>query len=223
MHLAVIMDGNRRWAKQNTLATVLGHDNGAENLYRLLTLCPKYGIKTLTVYGLSTENFVNRSKEEIEGIFEIMFSKFEKYSKVLMANNIRVKPMGDWQAFPEKVTEAAKKIIDMTKENTGELLQVCANYGGRQEITRAVNRILDRSEKVLGEILLEDIEANLDSNMEPDLVIRTGGSQRLSNFLLWQASYSELYFTNKLWPDFDEEELIKALDFFNQQQRNFGK
>jgi undecaprenyl diphosphate synthase len=223
MHLAVIMDGNRRWAKQNVMQTVMGHDNGAETLYRLLSLCPKYGIKTLTVYGLSTENFLNRSKEEIEGIFNVMLTKFEKYAQILKSNNIRIKPMGDWQAFPEKVREVAQQIMELTKENTGELLQVCVNYGGRQEITKAVNRILDRSEKVISNILLEDIDQSLDSNLEPDLVVRTGGQQRLSNFLLWQASYSELYFTPVLWPDFDEKELVKALDFFKDQKRNFGK
>lgn len=220
MHLAIIMDGNRRWAKRNMLATALGHNNGAKALARITELCPKYGIDTLTVYALSGENLIKRSEAEVSDIFRVMVNAAWSYKVKLVGENVRVRILGKISKLPVDIQESVASLVDATKNCTKLVLQICLNYGGRSEITQAVQKAIDNGEK---EITEEVITRYIDSGPEPDLIIRPGGEFRLSNFLTWQSAYSELYFTDKLWPDFDEVELKKAIDFYNSRQRRFGR
>jgi undecaprenyl diphosphate synthase len=219
MHLGIIMDGNRRWAKLHALETIFGHNNGVKALDRLLEVCPSLGIQTVTVYALSTENFVKRSEFEIINLVDVISNAALKYKEKLIGKNVRVKVLGEINKVPEKLKNSLLQLVDETKDCSKSLLQLCINYGGRNEIVRAVEKTIASGE----EISEEAISRNLDSNLQPDLIIRPGGHKRLSNFLLWQSAYSELYFTDVLWPDFNENELIKALDYYNGQERKFGK
>jgi len=220
MHLAIIMDGNRRWAKRNMLATALGHNNGAKALARITELCPKYGVDVLTVYALSGENLIKRSENEVNDIFRTMIEAARSYKRQLVGENVRVRILGRISKLPIDIQESVAALVESTKNCTKLVLQICLNYGGRSEITQAVQKAIDNGEK---EITEEVITRYIDSGPEPDLIIRPGGEFRLSNFLTWQSAYSELYFTDKLWPDFDEEELKKAIEFYNSRQRRFGK
>jgi undecaprenyl diphosphate synthase len=213
------MDGNRRYAKQNALQRIFGHKAGVGTLDRLLHLAPKYGIDTITVYALSTENLVKRSAEEVEDIFSVMVDAARKYKRKFIGNNIRAKLMGNLKLLPQKFADLVSSLEEETKDNTGPLLQICIGYGSRDEITRAVQKVIELGE----EVTEENIGKHLDSDLNPDLVVRTGGDHRLSNFLLWQASYSELYFSDKLWPEFDEAELQKALSALKPERVNHGR
>lgn len=219
MHIAVIMDGNRRFAKQNLLQVFEGHKKGVDSLARLIDLCPKYNIDTITVYALSTENFGKRSEGEMTNIFKIMVEAARYYKRKLVGHNVRVKILGKLQKLPRELVDAADSLVEGTREGTKVLLQVCLNYGGRSEIVEAVQKALDSGEENITE---EIINKYLYSSLEPDLIIRPGGEFRLSNFLTWQSAYSELYFTETLWPNFDEPDLVKALDFYYSRQRRFG-
>jgi len=219
MHLGIIMDGNRRWAKLHALETIFGHNNGVKTLDKLLEICPSLGIQTITVYALSTENFVKRSELEIINLVDVISDAALKYKEKLIWKNVRVKVLGEINKVPKKLKSSLLQLVDETKDCSKSLLQICINYGGRNEIIRAVKKTIANGE----EISEETISKNLDSNLEPDLIIRPGGHRRLSNFLMWQSAYSELYFTDVLWPDFNEAELIKALDYYNRQERKFGK
>ena len=212
------MDGNRRWAKNHALETIFGHHNGVNSLDRLLDICPKYGINTVTVYALSTENFVKRSEFEINNLVDIISNAALKYKEKLLGKNVRVRILGELSKVPYKLKDSLNQMVDDTKDCTKSLLQICINYGGRSEIIRAVEKTIANGQNLTEEM----ISQNLDTALEPDLIIRPGGHKRLSNFLLWQGAYSELYFTDTLWPDFDEKELEKALEFYRTQERKFG-
>lgn len=219
MHVAFIMDGNRRWAKKNLLSRLLGHKRGVDTIDRILKLAPKYNIDTITLYALSTENLTQRSKDEVSDLLEVMVESARKYKRKLIGSNVRAKIMGNLKALPEKLADMISSLENDTKNCTGQLLQVCIGYGSRDEIVRAVQKLIESGEQVNE----ENIGKNLDSNLQPDLIIRTGGNQRLSNFLLWQSSYSELHFTDTLWPDFDERDLEIALNTLELTTINRGK
>lgn len=213
------MDGNRRWAKKGNLLPYAGHNIGGETLERILEICPIYGIKIVTIYALSSENFLNRSKPELKALMELLrFMAINKKSKLQQAG-IKVKIAGNIKPFPQKTRQALMELEDATRECKNSELQICLNYGGKQEILAAARKVFQS-----GETLSETtLNKHLEAIGSPDLIIRTGGRQRLSNFLLWQAAYTELYFSEKLWPEFDESELKKALKFYHNQVRNFGK
>lgn len=219
MHVAFIMDGNRRYAQKNLLQRIFGHKAGVSTLDKILEIAPKYGIDTITVYALSTENLIKRSQEEIEDIFSVMVEAARTYKRKLIGNNVRAKLMGNIKSLPTKFSKMLLSLEDETKNCTGQLLQICIGYGGRDEIIRAVQAVVNNKE----EISEANIEKHLDSPLKPDIVIRTGGDQRMSNFLLWQSGYSEWYFTKTLWPDFNEDELDSILKKFDPARVNNGK
>jgi undecaprenyl diphosphate synthase len=219
MHLGIIMDGNRRYAKANLLEIFQGHKKGVDSLANVINLCPKYNIDTLTVYAFSTENNYKREEVEVNNLFRIMVESIRKYKRNLIGKNVRVRILGKLQKLPVSLQESLDDITESTKQGSKLLLQICLNYGGRSEIIEAVNQAIKEGEKVITE---EIISNKLYSNLEPDIIIRPGGEYRLSNFLTWQSVYSELYFTETLWPNFNENDLIKALNFYHSRARRFG-
>ena len=224
-HVAIIMDGHRRWAKQNHLDTPQGHKAGAENLKRIAKFANKIGIKYMTVYAFSTENW-KRSKEEIGAIMKLLKLYISDFFKSY-DENIKVNVLGRIGDLPKDLQEEIAKTTERTKNNTGLVLNICFNYGGRDEIVTATQKI---AQKVLaGEIKVEDIDENIISNNlytagqpDPDLLIRTSGEERISNFLPWQISYSEFVFTDKYWPEYDEEEFLKSIQIYQKRTRRFG-
>ena len=224
-HIAIIMDGNRRWAKKNGVSRIVGHKKGAENLTRILKASLSLGIKVLTVFAFSTENW-NRSKKEIEALMRLFETYLIKYSHILKREKIRLRTIGD----SSKCSRALQKLIDKTKENTADGdkldLVLAINYGGRDEITRAVKNILNDYDKGMKNKITENFIASyLDTAFcpDPELVIRTSGELRLSNFLLWQMSYSEFYAIDVLWPDFSERHLLEAILGYQKRERRFGR
>ena len=213
------MDGNRRYAKKNLLETFQGHKKGVDSLANIINLCPKYNIDTLTVYAFSTENKNQREEVEVNNLFKIMINSIRKYKRNLIGKNVRVRILGKLQKLPQSLQDSLEDITESTKLGTKLLLQVCLNYGGRSEIIEAVNKAIQDGETVITE---EMISSKLYSNLEPDIIIRPGGEYRLSNFLTWQSVYSELYFTETLWPNFDENDLAEALNFYHSRKRRFG-
>lgn len=223
-HIAIIMDGNRRWAKKNGLPDVKGHEAGSENLQKIVEYCKDIGIKNLTVYALSTENWRKRSPEEVKGIFKLLIKivrdKAEQYRK----SGIKFFVLGNFNAFPFKVKEAIKRIIKMAVVEEKIQFNVALNYGGRDEIVTAIKEII--RDKVPASKVNEELVSGYlytKNQPDPDLIIRPGGEFRLSNFLLWQMSYAELYFTDILWPDFTPKELEKALFWYQDRNRRMGK
>ena len=221
-HIAFIMDGNGRWARKRNLPRKAGHKAGTQNILSLLKTLGKYGIKYVTLYSFSTENW-NRPEEEIHGILTILGESIEKKFPELHKNGVKVCHIGHLENLPPKTGEAILRAIELTKNNTTMTLNLAFDYGGRAEIVDAVKKVISDN------IPLEDIDEKLfgsylytNSLPEVDLVIRTGGDLRISNFLLWQSAYSEFYFTDVLWPDFDEKEIEKALISFSQRERRFG-
>jgi undecaprenyl diphosphate synthase len=219
MHIGIIMDGNRRWARKNKLKIIEGHKRGALNFLSLLDYAIKHNVQSFTVYTLSCENLQSRSKLETNLLFNLINTLSSKLIPEVKEKGAVVKILGQKEGIPYKTQEILDYAELETSQNNKILLQFCINYGGKQEILEAVKKLI-KSKKPLN---LENIEENLYTAIQPDLIIRTGGYQRLSNFLVWQAVYSELYFTDTLWPDFDENCLKKAIEFYNQQKRNFGK
>lgn len=227
-HIAIIMDGNRRWARKRGLPTQLGHSQGAKALEEIAVACQKRGVKYLTVFAFSTENW-KRSKEEVDYLMELLAKNISEFDKKFDGRNVRIKLVGDKAGLPEHLINGINEIENRTKDNDGFVVNVAINYGGRAEIINATKRII---EDINNGILAKDIE--IDENIlteymytngdpDPDLVIRTAGEIRTSGFLTWQSVYSELYFTDVLWPDFNEEELDKAIEEYNKRKRNFGK
>ena len=225
-HIAIIMDGNRRWAKQKKLDPRIGHKKGAEALENIVKYCNKIGIKYLTVYAFSTENW-KRSKEEVGALMLLLQHYLDDFSKRADTDNIRIKMLGDRDGLSSGLLKSLDNAIKRTKDNTGVTFNVAFNYGGRDEIVKAVRKIAEgiKEEK----IRIEDINEELISNNlytsgipDPDLMIRTSGEIRLSNFLPWQLVYSEFYFTDKLWPDFTNEDLDEAIEEYNRRNRKFG-
>ncbi|MFA5024744.1 MAG: polyprenyl diphosphate synthase [Patescibacteria group bacterium] len=223
-HIGIIMDGNRRWAERRGLSATEGHEAGAENLEKIINHCLDLGVKTLTVYALSTENWRNRTKAEVQGIFGLILKYSKERKKEYEKKGIKLGVLGEFQAFPRKVGKAILEILKIVKSNERLKVNLALNYGGRDEILNAVRQII--KEKVPPQKLNEkNFSKFLYTNGEPDpdLIIRTAGEKRLSNFLIWQMSYSELYFTDTLWPDFSPQELDKAILDFQRRKRNFGK
>jgi undecaprenyl diphosphate synthase len=219
MHIGFILDGNRRWARKNGLPENFGHKKGADNLVELLKACSKHRINVVSAYVLSTENYRRRTKNEIKNLFDLLNQITDENITKFIEAGIKIRILGKIEELPERIFNKIVEAENKTKECNQMILQLCINYGGKDEIVRAVKKVLEKKQ----DLNEETISDNLDSALEPELVIRTGGSKRFSNFLLWQSSYSELYFTEVLWPDFNNNQLEKALQFYNLQQRNFGK
>jgi undecaprenyl diphosphate synthase len=221
-HVAIIMDGNGRWARKKHKPRIYGHQQGARHAMDFIELFANYGIPYLTLYVFSTENW-NRPRKEVDGIIGLLKDNFAEATKTAVALNIRIRHLGKLDRLPEEFQEQARKAIEITKGNTGLNVNIAFNYGGRSEITEAVKQIV--REKIPPEKIDEMMVSQhlyTDGIPDPDLLIRTGNEMRTSNFLIWQAAYAELYFTSALWPDFDREELEKALLSFNNRQRRFG-
>lgn len=222
-HVGIIMDGNRRWATSRGLKTLKGHQAGSKNLKKLCIYANSVGLKYLSVYAFSTENF-KRSKEEVDYLMDLFIVGFQKEFKDI--DNIKVIFSGKREPLPDKVWNAMQKISDDTKNNTGLVLNVCVNYGGHSEIVDTTKKICELYKNE--EISLDDIDENfIQKNLYQDLplldlVIRTSGEKRLSNFMLYQASYAEFYFSDIYFPDFNEQEFDKAILEFNHRNRRFG-
>jgi len=229
-HLAVILDGNRRWARAHGLQPWEGHWEGAKNFERFLNWCLELNIPQISVYILSTEN-LNRSKKEVEELFKIYYEylkRLEENAKskesLLDKYEVKVRFIGDLSKLPSNVMNLMRKIMTRTAHYQKKMLNIMIAYGSKFELTHVFRKLLEKAIKIgRVEITEKDIEANLLVPVPVDLVIRTGGLSRLSNFLLWQASYAELYTTKTLWPDFSKRELIKAIGWYNSVQKNFGR
>lgn len=224
-HIAIILDGNGRWAKKRGMPRNFGHVKGCENLEDICEVAKELGVKYLTVYAFSTENW-KRSKEEVDGLMKLFRNYLKKCIKISQKNNMRVKVIGDITAFDSDIQESIKKLEDFSKDFTDLHFQIALNYGSRDEITRAVNRMLEdqKAGKLETPVSEDTISGYLDTAglPDPDLMIRTSGEQRLSNYLLWQLAYAEFYFTDVYWPDFNKEELLKAIEAYNNRNRRFG-
>ena len=223
VHLGIILDGNRRWAREHSLPTVEGHKKGYENLKNIAKYAFDHGAKYVSAFVFSTENW-NRSTEEVDYLMKLLLWVAKNEVKELNKHNIRVRFLGEEERLNAKVLEAMRNVEELTKDNTAGTLLLCLNYGGQQEIASAVNAALAKSPG-LTKITPELIEEHLYGADIPaaDLIIRTSGEQRLSNFMLWRAAYSELYFSDKNWPAFDEDDMQQALDNFSKRSRRFGK
>lgn len=225
-HIAIIMDGNRRWAKNKGLPISQGHKEGAKTLEKIVRYANKIGIKHITVYAFSTENW-KRAEDEVGALMLILKNYIEDYSKRADTENIKVKFLGDTNALPKNMHKGIKNCIERTKDNTGIIFNIALNYGGRLELIRATKEIAKKVKQ--NEIEIEDIDEDVISNElytagqpDPDLVIRTSGELRLSNFLPWQSVYSELLFIEKYWPDFSEEDFDNAIIEYQKRTRKFG-
>ena len=226
-HIAIILDGNGRWAKKRGLPRTVGHTNGMKALQRTVEACKKFGIKTLTVYGFSTENW-SRPKEEVDFLMKLLLNHLERQSKKLIENKIRFIVLGDKSRFSPEIQNAMKRLESETKDFTEFTFNVALNYGGHAEILKATKEIAEDVKS--GKISVDDIDEKLfESHLytagqsAPDLIIRTSGEQRLSGFLLWQCSYSEFYFPSIAFPDFDEEQLKLAIQEYSKRDRRYGK
>lgn len=225
-HIAIIMDGNRRWAKEKGIETKLGHKAGAENLEKLANFANDIGLKYLTVYAFSTENW-KRTKEEVGALMVLLKSYVDKFLKRANTNNIKIRVLGDLERLDSGLRESIDEIVEKSSNNTGLTLNIAFNYGGRDEITNAVKHIAKDVEN--GKMKINEIDEQVISNKlytcgepDPDLLIRTGGELRISNFLLWQLAYTEFLFVDKYWPDFSEEDLLNAIHTFQTRKRRFG-
>ena len=224
-HIAIILDGNGRWAKKRGMPRSFGHVKGCENLEDICEVAKELGVKYLTVYAFSRENW-KRSKEEVDGLMKLFRNYLKKCIKISQKNNMRVKVIGDITAFDSDIQESIEKLEDFSKDFTDLHFQIALNYGSRDEITRAVNRMLEdqKAGKLETPVSEDTISDYLDTAgiPDPDLMIRTSGELRLSNYLLWQLAYSEFYFTDVPWPDFKKEELVKAIEKYNERDRRYG-
>lgn len=219
-HVAIIMDGNGRWARKRGLPRILGHRAGMKSVKRVIKSASEMGLEYLTLYAFSTENW-KRPAKEVSALMSLLKEYIQIEGENLKKNNIRVNVLGDISKVPADSRAAIEKIVSETAANSGLSLNIALNYGGRQEILRAVNNIIKDG--------LCNVDDKTFSNYlytrgmpDPDLLIRTSGEYRISNFLLWQMAYTEIYITKTLWPDFDKKELLKALDNFSSRQRRFG-
>ncbi|MBK8808941.1 MAG: isoprenyl transferase [Bacteroidales bacterium] len=226
-HIAIIMDGNGRWAKKIGNIRLVGHKKGANSVNEVIEACVELEIKYLTLYAFSTENW-NRPKTEIEGLMSLLLSTLEKELEKLKKHGVRLKTIGDISKLPQSVELKLKKAIEETATNTGLTLTLALSYSSRWEITEMVKSIVEKyknTEITENEITSNLIESHLSTKdiPDPELLIRTSGEYRLSNFLLWQIAYTELYFTDTLWPDFKKEDLYKAIADYQKRERRFGK
>lgn len=226
-HIAFIMDGNRRWAKKRGLPVAAGHKKGAETLVEIAKAAKSAGIKYMTVYAFSTENW-QREPEEVAALMDLLRQYLERGFKELQENNARIVFIGERQMLAEDIRTKMSEIERQTVNNTDVTLCVALSYGGRQEITAAARCLAQKVQN--GEISVQNIDEKMFANAlytasmpEPDLLVRTSGEMRISNYLLWQAAYSELYFTPTLWPDFTKEELMKIVENYQTRERRYGK
>lgn len=219
-HIAIVMDGNGRWANQRYLPRLAGHKKGVDALFRCVQACSDRGVKTLTVFAFSSENW-NRPQEEVSGLMGLMLGVLNREVKMLASKGGRICFIGDRSRMSERMLESFAQSEQLTQSNTGITLNICFNYGGRWDITQAAQKLAARGQDITEEALCQEITTAQVG--DPDLLIRTGGEFRISNFLLWQAAYSELYFSDKLWPDFDAVALDEALLAFAQRERRYGK
>ncbi len=225
-HIAIIMDGNGRWAVKKKMPRIMGHRQGVKTVRNIVEYCVKEEIEVLSLFAFSSENW-RRPKKEVNMLMELFLGTLQSQVNKLDKNNIQLRIVGEKAAFSEKLQNQINLAENQTKNNTGLTLVIAANYGGHWDITKAFKRITEKI--AFGELKAEDISEELISQHiataelpEPDLFIRTGGEQRISNFLLWQLAYTELYFTEALWPDFDQALLSEAIISFKNRQRRFG-
>ena len=226
-HLAIIMDGNGRWAKQKGMLRVFGHENGTKSVREVVEASAELGIKFLTLYAFSTENW-KRPKLEVQTLMNLLVTSLKKEIKTLQDNNIKLRAIGCLEDLPKKAHKELLEVIEKTKDNTRMTLTLALSYGSREEI---MNVIKELANKVKNNIIsIENIDESIINKHlytrnlpDVDLLIRTSGEQRISNFLLWQCAYAELYFTDTLWPDFKKEDLYKALINYQHRERRFGK
>ena len=224
-HVAIIMDGNGRWAKKRFLPRFIGHQKGLKSVRRMVAHCSTLGIKALTLFAFSTENW-RRPPDEVNKLMGLFLKALQKEVSKLNENNIRLLIIGDRSAFSAEIQAHIDIAESMTRDNTGLVLSIAANYGGRWDIVEAVKKWQlanpERSVSEMDEAALAQY-VSLSELPEVDLLIRTGGEQRISNFLIWQMAYAEFYFTDDLWPDFDESSIDKAIESFASRERRFGK
>jgi undecaprenyl diphosphate synthase len=226
-HLAIIMDGNGRWAKQKGLLRTLGHESGTKSVKRIVETCSKLGIENLTLYAFSTENW-NRPKLEVDTLMKLLVSSLRKETKTFQENNIRLNAIGNLTKLPNSILKELNEVIDKTKDNSTMTLTLALSYGSREELLNVVKNISDKVKNNIISIEAIDesiINQHLYTHNLPDvdLLIRTSGEHRISNFLLWQIAYAELFFTDVLWPDFTEEHLYEAIISYQKRERRFGK
>ena len=226
-HIAVIMDGNRRWAKEKHLPSAMGHSKGVETLKKVLKACHSYGVQYLTVYAFSTENW-NRSQEEVNFLMSLLANTLKNELAELDENEVRIKFIGDIDALNPELQKILRNSEEKTKNNTGVKLQIAFNYGSRMEITNACKKIAQQVKD--GTLNIDEISENtISCNLytaeipDPDLLIRTGGEKRISNYLMWQCAYSEIYVTDTFWPEFDKDSLADAIFEYGRRTRRFGK
>lgn len=225
-HIAIIMDGNRRWAKEKKMDSRLGHKAGAETLEKIASFANKIGLKYMTVYAFSTENW-KRTKEEVGALMILLNNYLDKFLNRESLQNVKIKVLGNIDDLDKSLQESIRKLEKKSENNTGLTLNIAFNYGGRDEIVRAVKEISQKVKE--NEIAIEEIDEELVSKYlytagepEPDLLIRPGGELRISNFLLWQLAYTEFLFIDKYWPDFTEDDLLEAIETFEKRNRKFG-
>ena len=225
-HIAIILDGNRRWAKKKNLPIKLGHREGAKTLEKIVRYAKKIGVKYLTVYAFSTENW-KRSEDEVNSLMELLERYLNDFAKKADTENIKVVVLGDPEPFNDSLRKSMNDAMERTKNNDGITFNICLNYGGRDEIVKATKNIAKKIKN--DEISIDDINEELISknlytkNMpDPDLMIRTSGEMRTSGFLLWQLSYTEFIFLEKYWPDFDEDDLENCIEIYQKRHRKFG-
>ena len=226
-HVAIIMDGNGRWAKQKGMARVFGHRNGVKAVRETIEVAAEIGVKTLTLYAFSTENW-KRPKKEVDILMSLLVSSLKDELKTLQKNNIKLITIGQTENLPKKAQKELQEVIQKTSNNNSMILNLALSYGSREEIVNAIKKI---SKKVVNKQLsIEEINEKIINNHlytftlpDVDFLIRTSGEKRISNFLLWQIAYAELYFTDVLWPDFRKEDFFKAILNYQQRERRFGK
>lgn len=226
-HIAIIMDGNGRWATSQNLPRLAGHREGIKSVREIVRICGEIGIEYLTLYTFSSENW-NRPVKEVSSIMKLLFSTIKKEVQNLHKNNVRLLAIGKLDDLPQKSYQEIMEGINKTKENTGLNLILALSYGSRQELLRAVRRIVDSSK--IDKIKIDEIDEDMISKElytseipDPDLLIRTGGENRISNFLLWQSAYTEFYMVDVFWPEFREKELINSIEDYQARQRRFGR
>lgn len=220
-HIAIIMDGNRRYAKKRGLPSAMGHKMGVESLKKIVNISDKFNVKYLTVYAFSTENW-KRKKEEVDFLMNLLSTTLKNELQEMHENNVKISYIGDLTKLNDNLRNVLNNSYETTKNNTGVNLQIAINYGGRDEIIHAVCEIIKSGIKKVDENIFENF-LYTKNIPDPDLLIRTGGELRVSNYLLWQIAYSEIYVTEKLWPEFNEEALVEAILAFRERQRRYGK
>ncbi len=226
-HIAIIMDGNGRWAKQRGYPRVLGHREGIKSVREVVEACGELGIEVLTLYTFSTENW-RRPREEVSALMKLLLKTIQKEIRDLIRNNVRLTVIGNLEHLPDAARKSMETAIQKTEANTGLNLNLALSYGSREELVRAVKKIAEQVKE--GELDPEAVSSKTIQDHlytskvpDPDLLIRTSGEYRISNFLLWQLAYTEIYFTDVLWPDFRKADLLKAIDNYRQRERRFGK